>query len=233
MEAWSVVSRRKWVKIGLIIVCLILFAPQNCWNPSYWNRSVAQVGQWEHLRFDKVNYVYDEDSWIFTLELKSKGNIPVYIHEVNYTFYEGQTPVKYETCVDAHGNILLKDLPNTPIMVPDNEKIIVEGDVCKLVGCIFSDADVRTAEGSVDRYLVLSRNVNSGEIRVNNLTYIDCNGAVYHWEYLESGPIIIPPSMRCVIEFRVPDAESGDTVKILLRSAGMHYTENIQLPINH
>jgi len=220
-----VASWGKWVKIGLILVCFIIFIPQN-----YWNHQVTQIGQYEDLMFEKVDYIYDEDSWIINLELRSKGNIPVHIHEVYYTLYERQTPDKYETCSDRHSVMLLKDTLSNPIMVPSNEKIIVEG-VCQIIGYIYSDAEVRTSEINVDRYLVLSRDVNPGEIMVNNLTCIDHNGVINHWKYLENGPITIPPSMKCIIEFRVSDVESRDTVKIVLNSAGMHYTENIQLPI--
>jgi len=136
-----VVSRRKWVKIGIILVWFILFVPQYYWNPFYWNRPQVFIGQYEMMTFEKVNYIYDEDSWIFTLELKSIGNIPVYIREINYTLYKGQTPVKYEAYLDKAGNVLRKDLLRNAVMVPNNETRIIEGDVCTIVGYIYSDAD--------------------------------------------------------------------------------------------
>ena len=231
MEAYLVLSRGEKLGIILLLVCFLLFVPEKNWNPFSPNHPVTQVGQYEDLKFEKVDYEYDEDSWIINLELRSKGNTPVNIHEVYYTFYERQSPVKYETCADGHGVMLLKDDLSNPIMVPNDDKIIVEGEVCLIIGYIYSDAEVRTSNGSVDRYLVLSRNVNPGELKINNLTYIDHNGAINHWEYPESGPIKIPPNMRSVITFRVPDVASGDTFTIVLSSAGMDYTENIQLPI--
>lgn len=222
------VSRRKWVKIGIILVWFILFVPQYYWNSFYWNRPQVFIGQYELLIFGETHYFYDEDSWIFTLELKSKGNIPVYIREINYTLYEGQTPVKYEVYVDKAGNVLRKDLLRNAVMVPNNETRIIEGDVCTIVGYIYSDADVRAAKRRTNRNVF----VDSGETRVNNVTYIDHKGNINHSEhFIEDEPIIIPPGETCIVQFRGPDADYGDTVQIVFRSTGMHYHKNIQLSI--
>jgi len=221
-----VVSRRKWVKIGIILVWFVLFVPQNYWNPFYWNRPQVFIGQYGYLNFGETNYVYDEDSWIITLELNSKGNFPVDIHEINYTLYEGQTPVKYEVYVDKDGNVLRKDLLRNAVMVPNNETIIVEGDVCTIVGYIYSDADVRAAKRRSNR----CHFVDPGETRVNNVTYIDHKGSINHRKhFIEDEPIIIPPGETCIVQFRGPDAEYGDTVQIVFRSPGIHYTKNIQI----
>ncbi len=220
------VSRRKWAKIGIILVWFVLFVPQNYWNQFYWNHPQGFLGHYGYLNIGETNYVYDEDSWIITLELNSMGDFPVDIHEINYTLYEGQTPVKYEVYVDKDGNVLRKDLLRNAVMVPNNETIIVEGDVCTIVGYIYSDADVRAAKRRSNRCLF----VDSGETRVNNVTYIDHKGSINHREhFIEDEPIIIPPGETYIVQFRGPDAEDGDTVQIVFMAQGTHYIKNIQI----
>jgi hypothetical protein len=221
-----VVSTRKWVKIGVILAWFILFVPQYYWNPFYWNRPQVFIGQYEHLIFGEPHYFYDVDSWVFTLDLNSIGNIPVYIREMDYTLYEGQTPVNYEVYIDNDGNVIRKDLLRNAVMVPNDETIIVDGDVCAIVGYIYSDADFRAAKSLTDRNVL----VESRETSVYDVTYIDYNGKINHREYFrEDDPIKIPSGETCIVQFRVPDAERGDTIQIVFKSTGMGYTKNIKV----
>ena len=220
------VSRRKWVKICIILAWFILFVPQYYWNPFYWNRPQVFIGQYEYLDFGEPHCFYDEDSWVLTLELKSIGNIPVNIREIDYTLYEGRTPVKYEVYVDSDGNVIQKHLLRTAVMVPINETVMVGGDVCTVVGYIYSDADVRAAESSTYRNVL----VESRETRVYDVTYIDYMGNLNQREYFrEDYPIKIPPGETCIVQFRVPYAGYGDTIQVVFRSTGMCYAENLHV----
>jgi len=131
-----VLSRRRCVKIGIILIWIMLFVPQRFWNPFY--PPIPQINMFELLKFGETYCDYLEDSWVISLELKSLGNMPVQIEKIYFTLYDEKTQVYDVTYVDYKGDIFREeDLSiRNPILIPDGEISLVQFTI---PGTIYGD----------------------------------------------------------------------------------------------
>ena len=105
--------------------------------PLYWPLN-SQIGQFERMNFGENYCDYLEDSWVITYELKSLGNIPVWIEKKYFTLHDEKTQVYDVTYVDYKGDILREEYLSrrNPIIIPDGETSLVQFTV---PGAIYGD----------------------------------------------------------------------------------------------